>query len=823
MAACRGAGDSALPRFLNLCSLILHIQLYYPLWHVLFFNSFSVIAFFCVPSTPDQTFCLGICCHLCKRKKGKNILTVVPQDTLKYCKLKVISATVMLRRSFMRWISLAESRELFMDTGGRILQHPRATLAQTLQVLAEHHESGDATLTRAALQRLLDLDVTDDVTASIASFNATKSGIYTEQDGVSGGSGNGAPHLVLHLMQSHLDDATICEGCCRCVANMCQLASGASYCSSQGDESRGDADTSDSLVEQGAVELALGTLTKYRYLSPRGRAWAALAVLNLVCLSRDGARRAVLAGGESILSTTLLAIMEEVYGMNRYDAVKNGVTECLLSTEQRTTLDAALGAVARLLISSAGDNATGVSYRYEEADYMTVKAVVYYLFWLSRLILLGTRPDKIDLCNDNRYGEERNRESHDSSAICDTSAEQSGGCLHFPTASRSQRSAVLSYLPPLQKAWMSLKNLTTCGSNLPMVYEVLHQISKSDASAANGGKDCVRSIVEVVRLVGISLTGLGAAGLLEEKQLQQDLLANAVTAFAALTSTRKDLSERELANAAAITDVHCDMRTGSDVDRKGDGVSAVIPTEAAMRVIEMLSTGAVSGIALSAIHQIHVSHKRKMEREGTDVLLYDREDFELLIRSVQLLSNLSEEDTAVSSPNTLAVLHALLIDSASALAGMERKHREDISSFFVSQTSVEHMLLFQQCGIIAQVYAVLWGVLRTKEGARSTVELRMYECVERLQTLLESMGRASATVGNVSASVGDQRADCDKARGCGEPGVLGAVKTSKSRAAVAETIERLIPLGKKVVHSLELVSVAESTGGNKGRSAAALH
>ncbi|KEG05347.1 hypothetical protein DQ04_23161000, partial [Trypanosoma grayi] len=101
-------------------------------------------------------------------------------------------------------------------------------------------------------------------------------------------------------MATHVNDGLVRERCCRCIANMCQLASsgapaqpcGGDAHTDRSNDSSSDGSIADVLVEQGAVELALGTLAMSSRLSAKGRAWAALAVLNLVCLSRDGAQRA---------------------------------------------------------------------------------------------------------------------------------------------------------------------------------------------------------------------------------------------------------------------------------------------------------------------------------------------------------------------------------------------------------------------------------------------------------------------------------------------------------------------------------------------------
>ncbi|KEG05348.1 hypothetical protein DQ04_23161010 [Trypanosoma grayi] len=85
----------------------------------------------------------------------------------------------MLRRSLFRFFTLAESRAMFLDANGTPLPRPTATLAETLQVLAQHHRRGDAAVTHAALGRLLSLDATDEESATIAAFKACTTPVST--------------------------------------------------------------------------------------------------------------------------------------------------------------------------------------------------------------------------------------------------------------------------------------------------------------------------------------------------------------------------------------------------------------------------------------------------------------------------------------------------------------------------------------------------------------------------------------------------------------------------------------------------------------------
>lgn len=212
----------------------------------------------------------------------------------------------MLRRTLYWRTTLAEARKLLFDTRNHARAAPITSLASVLNILHEHHKHAGEELVSATLRHLVQLDCTDDDTRLIASArlhpSTSASTLSAEQ-----------PFLVLQTMRAYPHSAHIRECCCRCIANMCQLDRSsvcasestnhtsedysmtrsssynkyddAAYNASAVASPSGHTSLADALVRQGAVEQVLGTLSMTARLSPRGRCWATMALLNLMCLS----------------------------------------------------------------------------------------------------------------------------------------------------------------------------------------------------------------------------------------------------------------------------------------------------------------------------------------------------------------------------------------------------------------------------------------------------------------------------------------------------------------------------------------------------------
>ncbi|RNF00018.1 hypothetical protein TraAM80_07845 [Trypanosoma rangeli] len=685
---------------------------------------------------------------------------------------------------------------MFLDARETPLPCPTATLPETLQVLAEHPH-GDAVLVHAALARLMLLDSTDADSETIASFQppdavsnpfpaATGSFNAATDAGVEypfSSSSSSAPHLTLQLMSAHPNDGVVRERCCRCIANMCQLSSSSSSAgravepSSVGSDNNSAGDErsfADELVEQGAVELVLGTLAMSSRLSAKGLAWAAQALLNLVCLSRDGARRTARTKGETVLADVIAGTTHE------------SIVAGSLSVEQCAALDAMLGVLARLLTSEADDNAAGVHYRCEQAAYGTVEAVGAALVWLSASA-------KREICgSDAKWG------MRDGSI-----GGRCGGTLFFPTAAPPHQAAVLAFLPPLHKAWMTLRSIIGCSRNLPMVYEALHM-------PGDGGG--LRDAIDAVLLFGVELEGLSAMGATEEATLQQDMLLYALETFADLSATRKDLGDRAVAEAAALSEATTEPNSQSGEEGgEVEGISAVFPTEAALGVSEILAEGVVSNIAVSTLVRLHTAEYRQGSGRKSTAHVYDGAVFDVLAKSLLTLANLAGQDIAVASMNTVAPLHAILQESTNCLSAIRAVHRASSSQFLSSASQQELMAVVQQCALTGQVYAVLWGILSTPDGVRAAGELKLRDAVSGLQTILETLyadafpddGRAVAGISSTEAP--------REATAAQQTSLAGAAaRTTPTIAAAIEILQKLIPFGEKVLQCLRLTSAEAS-------------
>ncbi|ESL08453.1 hypothetical protein TRSC58_03844 [Trypanosoma rangeli SC58] len=704
----------------------------------------------------------------------------------------------MMRRSFLRLFTLAESRSMFLDAREIPLPRPTATLPETLQVLAEHPR-GDTVLVHAALARLLLLDSTDADSKAIASFQlpdavstpfsaATGSCSAAADAGVEhpfSSSSSSAPHLTLQLMSAHPNDGVVRERCCRCIANMCQLSPSSSAGravepSSGGSDNNGAGDgrsLAERLVEQGAVELVLGTLAMSSRLSAKGLVWASQALLNLVCLSSDGARRAARTKGETVIADVIAGTTHE------------SIVAGSLSGEQCAALDAMLGVLARLLTSEADDNAAGVHYRCEQAAYGTVEAVGAALAWLSASA-------KREICDSAATWGMRDG----------SIGGRCGGTLFFPTAAPPLQAAVLAFLPPLHKAWMTLRSISGCSRNLPMVYEALYM-------PGDGGG--LRAAIDAVLLFGVELEGLSAMGATEEATLQQDMLFHALETFAHLSATRKDLGDRAVAEAAALSEatVGPNSRSGEAGEEGGEveGISAVFPTEAALGVSEILAEGMVSNIAVSTLVRLHTAEYRQGNRQKSAAHVYDGAVFDVLAKSLLTLANLAGQDVAVASMNTVAPLHAILQDATNCLSAIRAAHRAFSSHFLAGASQQELMAVVQQCALTGQVYAALWGILSTPDGVRAAGELKLCDTVRGLQTMLEALyadafpdgGRAVAGVSSTEAP--------REASAAQETSLDGAAaRTTPTTAAAIEILQKLVPFGEKVLQCLRLTSAEAS-------------
>ena len=293
------------------------------------------------------------------------------------------------------------------------LRDHSATMSQSLHALSAF--ASEADIVKDALERVVQLDQTDDDSALIA-------------------RGPGRP-AILAVMQAHVNDTTVREMCCRCIANMSLLTESdtttrADAAQHENKSTGGDA-VADKLVEANAVELVLGTMAAASRLSAKGQCWAATALLNLVMKSEDGAGRAAKQNAEETLATLIERVI--------LDATP------LLSV---IALDAALGSLCRIGSTSLPDNDKRLVFRFQVTSFAVVEAIVSSMIFLSQEGIDGERTSDTE-------------EDH---------------------LSRLKRAAV-------HKAWEALRQISSHHPNLPIVYDVI----SSSKAAPTLVSQCVAS------------------------------------------------------------------------------------------------------------------------------------------------------------------------------------------------------------------------------------------------------------------------------------------------------------------------------------------
>ncbi|CCW65096.1 unnamed protein product [Phytomonas sp. EM1] len=681
----------------------------------------------------------------------------------------------MFRRCICSLIPYVEAKNLFFNELGKPLQQPTAPLPRVLKALGEHYAplSGGETFVEAAMSHVIQLDRSDEDSKLIASW-------YRDASPSSGVGGR----MVLELMRAYPHSVAVREFSCRCLANICQLSS------PPHDENC----LAESLVEEGSVEHALGTAAMAARLSGRGRCWVAMAILNLVCLSRTGVARAAVAGGESVLSDFIFTILEAGDGdrgadllnliQKKHPAEENGGASLAGSgREVCIALDATLGALTGVLAAEAPENAQGISYNYEKVNYGTVDAIVRTLVLSSALLCQIVRSD----------------------GNSDALFSQRCNVVNFPDLSPHQQTVIVMLLPLLHKAWMALCYICSHTENVPMVCESLYAASSANGVGESGdhvnpgeqdeglmgvpsgsvpGERRITSrlsrVVEAARFLVNELEGLQAVGDAELLSLQRGLSQSVMECMGRLTAPRTDVPEDRLRVSATTA-------SGAAVGEDGsDGISAVLPTPAVLGVMEVLVSGDLSRMALATAVRLHADLRPASQEGGTCsspsdpsyLLPQDSDDFHLLIRSVSVLNHLAgTDDEFARSANTVAALQVMLrgaLDGMNDVAWLYARgdgtRKGDLAELFqpATETGEEsfgagnksdverrppnlkaclsegreaqlRLFFMQQVVLVGQIYAVLSGVLQAPGGAHTIAELNTIDTVKAMQRCLHQV------------------------------------------------------------------------------------
>ncbi|GET89566.1 hypothetical protein, conserved [Leishmania tarentolae] len=690
----------------------------------------------------------------------------------------------MLRRTWLRLMSLTEAQHLVLDAQGQRAPTPQAPLPQLLAALAEHYRSGCETFTKAALQHVVQLDQSDEDTRYIAAARLaaplrlnrplTDAAVAQPQNA---SASEAPPHLITEVLRAYPHTPEVRERCCRCIANMCQLSADAPTGSQlipaacHGDTPTTNAlPLADALVEEGAVELVLGTLAIAGRLSSKGRCWTAMAMLNLTCMSQNGAARATAAGAVDRLAEFVLFLLEN---MSCASAVSTAETIHGLAEDTTVALDAALGALTGVLAAEAPENASGISFNYETASYVAVDAIVRSLLLGSALMV--------------RDG--RNNGAYDASL-----SPRRCGSVHFSSASEKQQTAVVVLLPLLHKGWMALQSVCSCPDNLPMVFDVIYEAANANqesmvvANETDGGTEeilqvtgqterqyvaALSCLVDAALFLTTELEGLEAIGADKLARLQDDVRLYVMDVMQTMTASRKDLTRKDLTRKDAGATSAGAGGTSEDTEEKAPDsmtadTSAVYPTAAAMSVTDVLAAGTVSNMALACAVRLHIEHQERLsqkahqDRHGTPNTRseglrrvptpYSARDLTLLSKSLAVLANVAEiGDEAATSANAVAALQAILQDAAEGVTSLPLVYEAELAELFRPTENADdnaephegkgihpedRLSFLQQAALVGQVYAVLWSTLCTAQGVATVSQMSVMQTAKGVQTSL---------------------------------------------------------------------------------------
>jgi hypothetical protein len=347
-----------------------------------------------------------------------------------------------------------------------LLRNHTATMAQSVHALQTF--AADAAVAKDSLEQIVRLDQTDEQSAAVAN-----------------GPGRSA---VLTAMQAHVNDASIKELCCRCIANMALITNASSSApNTEAGSSNHQPTIADAIVEANGVEMVLGTLASVSRLSPKGVCWASAALLNLVVKSEDGASRAAAHGGEDTLATCIERVVLDAESSSS----SSESSSLFLSL---TALDALVGALFRTASTSLPDNDKRLRFRFQVTSFAVLESVVAALKFVgNNFETWRRRREEKKECND---------EMLESLAVC---------CLH--------------------KLWETLRQISSHAPNLPLVYDAL--------SAAKVGPCVVSLCLHNSSWVPVARWSE------EADDLSEKLFVASIETVTELTSRRHDLAGRD--------------------------------------------------------------------------------------------------------------------------------------------------------------------------------------------------------------------------------------------------------------------------------------
>jgi hypothetical protein len=226
-----------------------------------------------------------------------------------------------------------------------LASHSAVSLADSVASL-QAHGAADESVATAAFTRIVALD-TDDAASTFLAQHRT-------------------PLLAVARSQT----AAVGEPACRCIANISMVPDPAATNEDNESAPAGVKTFATALHEQEkAVQLVLAVMERGERLSKKGRAWSALALMNL-CMFDDGAaREAAAAGAPSIAAAVLRLAVDDLKATSAADVEAAD----LVATES------ALAVIPRLLSLQTPTDQVEAAHYYQTVPVAVVEAVVHAL------------------------------------------------------------------------------------------------------------------------------------------------------------------------------------------------------------------------------------------------------------------------------------------------------------------------------------------------------------------------------------------------------------------------------------------------------------
>lgn len=510
-------------------------------------------------------------------------------------------------------------------------------------------------------------------------------------------------HHRHHQPSTSSDSATLLrvrEHCCRAIANVCMLSSRPS----SGDTpSASDAPPpavfADLLVDGDAVELVLGVLleqsAQHNVLDDLdhaiiGRRRSAMALTNLIMFSSNGAQRAVLAGGENTVARFLSSVVSAAKDAARQRSTsrpEGGVDEAAVQVFAgcAAAADSALACLVRFSAMEAPDNAVGVHYRYQLLDAGTLEAVLDAIAFFSH----PWRPQ------------------------LEASQGEGASVASSSRLMQLQAAAAEAAAPVLHKAWEFLRTAASYPPNHPLIFDELVA-----AGFAAGETARRQSAVWTAPMHVCTYRAIVADATKEvEEGVAARLHISFVDFVTDISATRKDVKTVDNADAAAPQET-----------------SAVIPTEAALAVVDVLSDGTLSAYSLgllSACARFWDSISSSSALSSSVLEEQQRRlHTDVAQRHIALLGNLVEVDAVVASENTFAIVDSFLRSYIVLLAAPEA-HNE--------RRSVDLL------PVVARSFSLIWNALNVAQGRSAMKVTGISEAVRSIVDSAKTRSAATPT------------------------------------------------------------------------------